>query len=105
MFRRFLLIATFFAFTPLFLCAAPLQADLGRGLVYYRVHALPADLPGKTTGAKPPPSVVDLRYVHAEPEAITAFVAWAKFRATRQSPIFILANAETDRALTDELSH
>lgn len=100
----FPIVAVVASLSPL-LRAAPLQADLGRGLVYYRVHALPADLPGKATGAKPPPCVVDVRYLHADPEAETAFVAWVKFRATRQSPVFVLANAETDGGLTDALAH
>src|SRR5438309_158691 len=85
--------------------AAVVERDLGRGLAYFRLHELPADLPGKPTGAKVSPCVVDVRYLHADGPATTAFVAWLKFRATRQSPVFVLANHETEGALIDALAN
>jgi hypothetical protein len=83
--------------------AAPLERDLGNGLAYFRIRELPADL-----SAQPParlgPSVIDLRYVRAEPGAAAAFLAWMKFRASSRSPHFVLANGETSRALLTPLT-
>ncbi len=78
--------------------AAPLSQELGQGLSYVRVHELPGDLPSQSEG-RPPPCVIDIRYVQAEPDVATAFFAWVKFRATVRSPIFVLANADTSEAL------
>lgn len=78
--------------------AAPLTQDLGQGLAYVRVHELPGDLPSQSEG-RPPPCVIDIRYVQAEPDVATAFFAWVKFRASARSPIFVLANADTAEAL------
>lgn len=85
------------------LTAAPVEHDIGHGLVYVRVHELPADLPAKPVG-RVPPCVVDLRYVRADEEAATAFVAWAKFRATPHAPVFVLANSATSAALRQRLA-
>lgn len=82
--------------------AAPLERDLGQGLRYYRVRSLPADLPGGAGQAAP--CVVDVRFVEAEAEAATAFMAWVRFRAKPRSPVFVLANAATGAALRRALA-
>jgi hypothetical protein len=78
--------------------AAPLTRDLGRNLVLYRIHALPADLPPSDTGRKQP-CVLDVRYVETNAEDAAALHAWIKFHASPRTPVFILANAKTERAL------
>lgn len=82
--------------------ATPVEQDIGYGLVYVRVHELPSDLPVKPAG-RVPPCVIDVRYVRADEEAATAFVAWAKFRATPHAPVFVLANSATSAALRQRL--
>ena len=78
--------------------AAPLERDLGRGLAYLRVAQLPADLPTKV--ADPHKALVlDLRFVSADETAAKAFEAWLKFRASANSPLTILLNAETSPLL------
>ncbi len=85
--------------------AVPLERDLGQGLRYYRVRNLPADLPATAKeGGKAPVCVVDLRFVEAEAEAATAFMAWARFRAKPRSPVLVLANASTSAALLRALA-
>lgn len=83
--------------------AAPVEGDLGYGLVYMRVHELPADLPPKPAG-RAPPCVLDLRYVKADADAAAAALAWVKARATPRSPVFVLANRATAAALREPLS-
>ena len=78
--------------------AAPVEYEVGSGLIYVRVHQLPSDLPPKPSG-KAPPCIVDVRYVDADADAATAFLAWLKFRALPRSPVFVLANAETSSVL------
>ncbi|MBL9211297.1 MAG: hypothetical protein JNL92_12580 [Opitutaceae bacterium] len=73
---------------------APVERDLGEGLVYVRVHRLPADLPAKPAG-RVAPCVIDLRYVEAAEDAAAAFSAWLKFRAGPRTPVFVLANGDT----------
>lgn len=82
---------------------APAEHNLGEGLAYFRVHELPRDLPANPTGPATP-CVVDLRYVRAEADAATAFLAWLKFRATPRLPVLVLANAETSPALLRPLA-
>jgi hypothetical protein len=84
--------------------AAPLERDLGYGLVYLRVHHLPEDLPVAPATGRVPPCVVDVRYVAADADAATAFLAWLKSRATSRSPVFVLANTETSAALLQPLA-
>jgi hypothetical protein len=74
--------------------AVPVERDLGEGLVYVRVHRLPADLPAKPAG-RVAPCVIDLRYVDAADDAAAAFSAWLKFRASPRTPVFVLANGDT----------
>jgi hypothetical protein len=84
--------------------AAPLERDLGYGLVYVRVHNLPGDLPAKPAAGRVPACVVDVRYVAADADAAAAFLSWVKARATPRSPVFILANTETSAALVQPLA-
>lgn len=73
--------------------AQPLERDLGRGLVYVRAQTLPADLPARSTA---PALVLDLRYASGDATGLTK---WIRAHASRQAPVFILANAETQPAL------
>jgi hypothetical protein len=68
-------------------------ADLGEGLRYYRVHAVPAELPA--AAQKPGPSVVDLRSSQLAPGSAAALEAWLRFRSARTTPVFILVNGGT----------
>ena len=79
--------------------AAP--TDLGQGLLYCRVHALPADLPAASTGKSA--LVLDLRYTLTDDTGATAFSAWLGFR-TATIPVFILVNAGTGTALLHALA-
>jgi hypothetical protein len=79
--------------------AAP--TDLGQGLVYCRVHTLPADLPAASTGKSD--LVLDLRYTLTDDTGATAFSAWLGFR-TATEPVFILVNAGTSPALVHALA-
>jgi hypothetical protein len=81
---------------------APLERDLGHGLVYVRVHEV-AELPTKTIPGRAPPCILDLRYVNADANAATACLAWLKQRSTTRSPVFVLANSETSNALRKAL--
>ena len=80
--------------------AAPVEYELGHGLLYIRVHRVPEDLPPKPS-VRVPPCVVDVRYVNADVEGAKAFSGWLKQRATPRSPVFVLANTETSRPLLD----
>jgi len=79
---------------PVAILAAPdrLEQDLGQGLAYCRVHALPADLPAAAPrGAL----VLDLRFAQGDDNAATAFGTWLKLHATAATPVFVLVNADT----------
>jgi hypothetical protein len=82
--------------------AAPIEHELGNGLVYVRVHKLPEDLPAKPAG-RVPPCIIDLRYVGADTDAAAAFSSWLGARATVRTPVFVLANAETGAPLLEML--
>ena len=43
--------------------------------------------------------MLDLRYVRSDAAGAQALAAWLKFHATAHAPVFILANADTSRAL------
>jgi hypothetical protein len=78
--------------------ATPVGQELGNGLIYVRVHKLPADLPSTREGPAPA-CVLDLRFVEADQEAATAFGAWLKFRASPRSPVYVVVNAGTSASL------
>ncbi|HEY3755168.1 MAG TPA: hypothetical protein VGL42_03360 [Opitutaceae bacterium] len=84
-------------------CAAPLQKDLGQGLVYFRMHQLPGDLPANP-GAKGRPCVLDLRYVKGTAAAAADLKAWLASHATIKTPVLLLANADTSPALLAPLA-
>ncbi len=83
--------------------AAPFTGDLGSGLLYYRAHELPGDLPAPAAQAGQS-CVLDLRFTRADAAAATALSGWIKFHAAPRSPVFILANAETSAAVLAVLS-
>ncbi|MDB6093853.1 MAG: hypothetical protein JWM32_1415 [Verrucomicrobia bacterium] len=99
----------FLARTLLLLAFAPLvtfaesagrvERDLGLGLAYLRIHALPADLP--SAPAKPVATVVDLRYTRSDASAVVALGAWIRFRASVRTPLFVLVNASSAPAILD----
>jgi hypothetical protein len=95
----------FFLSIGLLLAARTLVAaaptDLGQGLLYCRVHALPADLPAASTAKSD--LVLDLRYALTDDTGATAFSAWLGFR-TATHPVFILVNASTGPALLHALA-
>jgi hypothetical protein len=84
--------------TPAANAAQGRERDLGMGLAYHRIHALPADLP-PAAGGRPPPCVVDLRFVQTHRAGITAFQKWAMGRTSVHSPVFVLVNGATDGEL------
>jgi len=74
------------------------ERDLGQGLLYYRMHALPDDLPPPERG-RIPPCVIDLRYLRTDEAGVAAFAGWVAGRASARTPVFILANEETEAGL------
>jgi hypothetical protein len=100
---RFLLpFAFLIAFLNARATASAAPVDLGKGLLYRRVHALPADLP-TSDPEKKSAVVLDLRYVATDDAGATALAAWLGFRTAAQ-PVFILVNAGTDAALIHALA-
>lgn len=93
--------------TPLLLAisahAAALERDLGDGLVYFRVHAVPEDLPTNEALRKRA-CVLDLRYAQAEPAATAVLSGWLKFHAADKTPLFVLVNGTTSRSLLASLA-
>ena len=85
------------------LSGAPLERDLGGGLLYFRTRNVPFDLPA-TTSAPKRSFVLDLRYAQGDESAATAVGAWLKTRASTRTPVFVLANASTAPGLLALLS-
>jgi hypothetical protein len=83
--------------------AAPLVRDLGQGLLYYRAHHLPGDLPAAGPGARVA-CVLDLRFADGDPAAPAALAAWIGFNATPRTPVLVLANPATSSALLGPLA-
>jgi hypothetical protein len=81
--------------------AAPLERDLGQGLVYWRAHAVPEDLPATIARR---PCVLDVRYVHGGDQAGADLLAWLKAHASPHTPVFLLANSDTSGALLSPLN-
>lgn len=75
---------------------AALPADLGEGLAYVRLKALPADLPSAPRAG---PLVADLRFLPATAEQAAAFGAWLGFQARPGVPLLLVANRETGEEL------
>jgi hypothetical protein len=83
--------------------AAPIQRDLGQGLVFWRVHELPGDLPGPQAVGQEP-CILDVRYVRGGEKAGAALLAWLKTHATPHTPVFLLANSDTSGAVLAPLN-
>lgn len=83
--------------------AAPITRDLGQGLVFYRVHEVPADLPAGAPTRKQP-CVLDLRYTKAGDKAANTLDTWLKAWISPTAPLLILANGATDRELRSVLN-
>ena len=81
------------------LSAAPLRQDVGQGLIYFRVHQLPADLPGKSVAPLARSTILDGRYVTGDTAAAAALTAWLKANASLKQPVILLANTGTSSAL------
>lgn len=90
--KKFLLLLALAAGLAATAAAEQLARDLGKGLTYSRVHALPADLPAAT--AKPGAVVLDLRYARGDEGATAALGSWLKSR-NAAAPVFVLLNADT----------
>ena len=93
---KIFLAALFLAFATTVVIAAPdgPVRDLGLGLGYIRVHALPADLP--PTGETPRGALVlDLRFSHGDDNSATPLAAWLRSHCTTATPVFVLVNDET----------
>jgi hypothetical protein len=78
--------------------AASQARDLGLGLTYFRVHNLPADLPAEAS-ARGHPCVLDLRYVAGGGAEAAALGSWVASHSAPRTPVLLLANAGTSRAL------
>lgn len=78
------------------LARAAVPADLGEGLAYVRLKALPADLPPSPRAG---PLVADLRFLPATAEQAAAFGAWLGFQARPGVPLLLVANRETGEEL------
>jgi hypothetical protein len=87
--------------------AAPLPGpvrDLGMGLVYFRVHELPNDIPSPQAGQPLAACVLDLRFAKTDAASPAALKAWVRFNASVRTPIFVLENSGTDPALLAALT-
>lgn len=87
--------------------AAPLPGpvrDLGKGLVYFRVHELPTDIPSPQAGQPLAACVLDLRFAKTDAASPAALKAWVRFNASVRTPVFVLENSGTDPALLAALS-
>ena len=88
---------------PAILHAAPIDRDLGLGLVYHRAHTLPADLP-MNESVRQHACVLDLRFTQGNAEAAGRLLAWLKLHASPRTPVFLLANTGTSLALLAPLN-
>jgi hypothetical protein len=89
-----------FLCTVIGLAAAPLERDLGRGLAYVRVHALPGDLPDAAT-LHARSLVLDLRFATGDAPHLAT---WLAARASAGTPVIVLVNPETATALRSALA-
>jgi hypothetical protein len=77
---------------------APQSRDLGMGLVYFRVHSIPGDLPADMS-VRGRACVLDLRYVAGDGTSGRSLGAWVAAHSGPHTPVLLLANARTSRAL------
>ena len=89
--KRFWLISFLGAWLATLVDATTLEHDLGRGLVYMRVTQAPDDLPVRSQA---PAIVLDLRFASGDD-----IRGWLATYAAPQTPIFVLANTTTQKAL------
>jgi len=83
--------------------SAPVERDLGDGLAFFRLHAIPSDLPSDAS-VRQRPCVLDVRYVSGSRTDATALLAWLKLHAGPRTPVFLLANPATSAALLAPLN-
>jgi len=93
--KRYWLIGILGAFLTTLVAATTLERDLGRGLVYMRVTQVPDDLPVRS---RAPAIVLDLRYASGDDIG-----DWLTTYAAPQTPIFVLANTATQKALRQSI--
>ncbi len=80
--------------------AAPLTRDLGEGVTYVRVRALPADLPEQLRSDM----VLDLRFARTDSAASAALAGWLQFRSAPDATLVILINRETHAEIRQTLT-
>jgi len=100
--RRFALLLLLGAAAAAGLRAAPLERDLGAGLLYFRVHKLPDDLPSAEEAAGRC-VVLDIRFVQGDAIDGADLFAWLRHQASLRHPVLLLANQETGPALLTPL--
>lgn len=100
--RRRALILVLAAAAAAGLRAAPLERDLGAGLLFFRVHRLPGDLPSAEAVAGRC-VVLDVRFVRGDARAGADLFAWLRLHAGLRHPVLLLANQETGPALLTPL--
>lgn len=74
--------------------AAAVERNIGDGLVYFRAHTIPADLPTDQALQKRA-CVLDLRFVKSDAAGAAVLSGWLKFHSAPRTPIFVLINAGT----------
>jgi ABC-type Fe3+-hydroxamate transport system substrate-binding protein len=74
--------------------AAPVERELGDGLIYFRAHTLPADLP-PSSAVHGNACVLDLRYATGDADAARVLDAWMKFHAAPRKLLLVIANSGT----------
>lgn len=84
--------------------AAPVERTLGDGLVYFRVHAVPDDLPA-TPPAHTRACILDLRYARGTAAAAVVFGGWLRFHCSEHTPVFVLVNDACAAPLRQVLQH
>lgn len=84
--------------------AAPVERTLGDGLVYFRVHTVPDDLPGRDP-AQTRACILDLRYAAGTPAAAVVFGGWLRFHCSARTPVFVLVNDDCAAPLREVLHH
>lgn len=84
--------------------AAPVERDLGEGLLYFRAHRVPEDLPTEDS-VRRHSCVLDLRFAHGSADAATILNGWIRFHATKHTPLFVLVNGSTSADLLPALAH
>ncbi|HVU36652.1 MAG TPA: hypothetical protein VHE61_24640 [Opitutaceae bacterium] len=81
-----------------------LERTLKDGLLYFRLHSVPGDLPAAAAVQKHP-CILDLRYAQAATGATTVLAGWLKFHASTHEPVFALVNEGTAPAVLAGLGH